>query len=167
MSTKNYIEIFDNTLPMIFANNMLINQDKLKEEYNLQIISQNYINKQREYINEINKSFFKEFSKLYYENILLKNKLAKALREKKDLNQIIIKHEQSISKTDRINGEINSKENDDSNKKEKRIDFYRKRKRKRRKKSEVVCSFNCPFLNCNKSYPSNGSLNMHIKLKHR
>ena len=51
--------------------------------------------------------------------------------------------------------------------KENRINIFRKRKRKRRKKSEVISKYKCPFLNCSKSYPSVGSLNMHIKLKHQ
>ena len=142
-------------------------QDKLKEEYNLQIFSPNITNKQKELIIETNKSFFNEFSKLYYKNIFLKNKLANALDEKKKLNQIIMKHEQEISKNNKINGEKKNKEDDDNIMIENRMNYYRKRKRKRRKKSEVICNYKCPFLKCNKSYPSKGSLNMHIKLKHQ
>ena len=167
MSIKNLIEGFDGPLPLTVAYNIIQNQDIGNIEYNLQLITNNNINKQRELIIETNKSFFNEFSKLYYENIILKNKLAKVLSEKKKLNQIIMKHEQDISKMSELNKEIKREENEDNNKKENRISFYRKIKRKRRKKCEVVCLYECPFLNCNKKYPSKGSLNMHIKLKHQ
>ena len=167
MYAQNSLEAFEASLPNILSNSMIPIQDSLKEEYNLQFVSPNITNKQKELIIETNKSFFNEFSKLYYENIILKNKLAKVLSEKKKLNQIIMKHEQDISKMCELNKEIKREENEDNNKKENRISFYRKIKRKRRKKSEVVCLYECPFLNCNKKYPSKGSLNMHIKLKHQ
>ena len=167
MYAQNCTEAIKASLPKIFSNSMIPIQDKLKEEYNLQIFSPNITNKQKELIIETNKSFFNEFSKLYYKNIFLKNKLANALDEKKKLNQIIMKHEQEISKNNKINGEKKNKEDDDNIMIENRMNYYRKRKRKRRKKSEVICNYKCPFLKCNKSYPSKGSLNMHIKLKHQ
>ena len=167
MFTKNYSEAFEAFLKNNFSPNKIPIQDKIKEQYNLQSISQNIINKQKKLIDETNKSFFNEFSKLYYKNIFLKNKLANALDEKKKLNQIIMKHEQEISKNNKINGEKKNKEDDDNIMIENRMNYYRKRKRKRRKKSEVICNYKCPFLKCNKSYPSKGSLNMHIKLKHQ
>ena len=96
--------------------------------------------KKKELIIQTNKSFFKEFSKLYNENILLKNKLAKALEEKKKLNQYIIKHEQEIIKTNKNNGEIIMDENNGKIIAEKRMELYRKRKRQRRKKAKLfVC----------------------------
>ena len=78
-----------------------------------------------------------------------------------------MKNEQEISKNNKINGEKKKEEDDESMRKENRMNYYRKRKRKRRKKNEFICNYKCPFLNCNKSYPSKGSLNMHIKLKHQ
>ena len=164
MYAQNCTEAIEASLPKIFSNSMIPIQDKLKEEYNLQIFSPNITNKQKELIIETNKSFFNEFSKLYYQNILLKNRLLKVLDEKKKLNQIIIKYEQEISKSqkERKIEETNNKDNNEN-----RINIFRKRKRKRRKKSEVISKYKCPFLNCNKSYPSVGSLNMHIKLKHQ
>ena len=167
MYAQNSLEAFEASLPNILSNNMIPIQDSLKEEYNLQFVSPNITNKQKELIIETNKSFFKEFSKLYYKNIFLKNKLAKALDEKKKLNQLIMKNEQEISKSNKINGEKKKEEDDESMRKENRMNYYRKRKRKRRKKNEFICNYKCPFLNCNKSYPSKGSLNMHIKLKHQ
>ena len=98
MFTKNYSEAFEAFLKNNFSPNKIPIQDKIKEQYNLQSISQNIINKQKKLIDETNKSFFNEFSKLYYQNILLKNRLLKVLDEKKKLNQIIIKYEQEISK---------------------------------------------------------------------
>ena len=167
MYAQNCLEALEASLPKIFSNSLIPIQDKPNEEYNLQNISSNITNKQKELIIEINKSFFKEFSKLYYKNIFLKNKLAKALYEKKKLSQIIMKHEQEISKNNKINGEKKKEESDENIIKENRTNYYRKRKRKRRKKSEFICNYKCPFLNCNKGYPSKGSLNMHIKLKHQ
>lgn len=167
MFSKNFVEIFEAPSPMIFSNNIIPIQDMMNEEYNLQFISPNITKKEIEFITETNKSFFNEFSKLYNENILLKNKLARVLEEKKKLNQIITKHEQEISKTNKMNGVIKGEENIDNNLGEKRISFYRKIKRKRRKKTEINCVYKCPFFNCYKSYPSKGSLNMHIKLKHK
>ena len=164
MFTKNYSEAFEAFLKKNFSPNKIPIQDKIKEQYNLQSISQNIINKQKKLIDETNKSFFNEFSKLYYQNILLKNRLLKVLDEKKKLNQIIIKYEQEISKSQKEK-KIEETNNKDNN--ENRINIFRKRKRKRRKKSEVISKYKCPFLNCNKSYPSVGSLNMHIKLKHQ
>ena len=179
MFTKNFPEIFEASFQMAFPHTLFSItpiQDVLNEGYNHHLIYPNISKKEKELIIQTNKSFFKEFSKLYNENILLKNKLAKALEEKKKLNQYIIKHEQEIIKAIKNNGEIIMDENngeiimDENNGKiiaEKRMELYRKRKRQRRKKSEVVCLYNCSFVNCNKSYPSKGSLNMHIKLKHK
>ena len=164
MFTKNYSEAFEAFLKNNFSPNKIPIQDKIKEQYNLQSISQNIINKQKKIITDTNKLFFSEFSKLYYQNILLKNRLLKVLDEKKKLNQIIIKYEQEISKSqkERKIEETNNKDNNEN-----RINIFRKRKRKRRKKNEVISKYKCPFLNCSKSYPSVGSLNMHIKLKHQ
>ena len=161
MLTKNCSEAFEALLKKNFYFNIIPNQDKINEEYNLQSISQNIINKQKKIITDTNKLFFSEFSKLYYQNILLKNRLFKALDEKKKLNQLIIKSEQEINK------EMKTEGNDNKDIKGNRINIFHKRKRKRRKKSEVISKYECPFLNCNKCYPSVGSLNMHIKLKHK
>ena len=167
MFAKKYPELFTTSLQMTFPHSITPIQDVLNEEYNLNLIYPNISKKESELIIQTNKTFFKEFSKLYNENILLKNKLAKALEEKKKLNQYINKQEQEIIKTNKINGEIIVEENNGKIIAEKKMELYRKRKRQRRKKSEVVCLYNCSFLNCNKSYPSKGSLNMHIKLKHK
>ena len=166
MYAKQDTEMFKASLSKIFSNNIIPIQGKQNEEYNLQIFCPNITNKQKEFIIETNKLFFKEFSKQYYNNIFLKNKLAKVLDEKKKLNQIIMKHEHEFSKNNKINGENKMEENEEKIKGNK-MNFYRKRKRKRRKKNEVICKYKCPYLNCNKSYPSKGSLNMHIKLKHK
>ena len=167
MFTKNFPEIFESLFPISFTHNITSIQDVLNEEHNLHLIYPNITSKERDLIIQTNKSFFKEFAKLYNENILLKNKLAKALEEKKKLNQIIIKNEQEIIKNNKTNGELIVQENNGKIFGEKMMELYRKRKRKRRKKSEVVCVCKCPYLNCYKSYPSKGSLNMHIKLKHK
>ena len=167
MFTKNLSEIFKASFPMTFPHNITSLQDVLNAEYNHHLIYPNISKKEKELIIQTNKSFFQEFTKLYNENILLKNKLAKALDEKKKLNQYIIKHEQEIIKTNKNDSKIIRDENNGKMISEKRMELYRKIKRQRRKKSEVVCLYNCSFVNCNKSYPSKGSLNMHIKLKHK
>ena len=167
MFPKSFAEVFEASLSIPFTNNIIPIQDILNEELNLTFVSPNITNKEREFIIDTNKSYFNKLSQIYYMNVLLKSKLAKVLEEKKRLNQIIIKHEQEINKNTKLIGEIDRDENIVKTSNENRFDFYRKRKRKRRKKSEVVCLFKCPFLNCNKSYPSKGSLNMHIKLKHK
>ena len=127
MFTKNYSEAFEAFLKNNFSPNKIPIQDKIKEQYNLQSISQNIINKQKKLIDETNKSFFNEFSKLYYQNILLKNRLLKVLDEKKKLNQIIIKYEQEISKSQK---EKKIEETNIMDNKENRINIFRKRKRK-------------------------------------
>ncbi len=167
MFTKNFVDSFEAPLSMIFSNNIIPIQDMMNEEYNLQFISPNITNKEIEFISQTNKSFFNEFSKLYNDNILLKNKLARVLDEKRKLNKIITKYEQEISKTNKENGEIKGEENIDKTVSGNKMVFYRKIKRKRRKKAEIICVYKCPFFNCYKSYPSKGSLNMHIKLKHK
>ena len=96
MFAKNFPEIFESLFPISFTHNITSIQDVLNEEHNLHLIYPNITSKERDLIIQTNKSFFKEFAKLYNENILLKNKLAKALEEKKKLNQIIIKNEQEI-----------------------------------------------------------------------
>lgn len=42
-----------------------------------------------------------------------------------------------------------------------------KKRRHRRPAKEIDRHFNCPILKCDKSYGSEGSLNQHIKQKHR
>ena len=41
-----------------------------------------------------------------------------------------------------------------------------RRKHMRRCAKEILKSFRCPYENCKKSYGSEGSLNLHIKIKH-
>ena len=69
-----------------------------------------------------------------------------------------------------INEDMKKEENNDMDvilKNQDRLTYYRKKKRIRRKKNEIIYAYNCNFPNCNKSYPTKGSLNMHIKLKHK
>jgi hypothetical protein len=41
-----------------------------------------------------------------------------------------------------------------------------KSRRKRKLKTEVTRNFECPIVDCDKSYGSENSVNQHIKLKH-
>ena len=214
MIEKNEPELIEDSFLISFNNNIIPiqdKQDKLIDEHN---ISNNKIKKQKEFLNKKNKMFFNELEKLYTTNILLKNKLNEVLNEKKRLNQLIIKLEQQIKLSKKINSENNKNnllengdkkdkmskielyrkkkrkrrkkneiknsknlncgnnknnmmENDEKKDKLSNIELYRKKKRKRRKKNEIKNIYNCTFSNCGKSYPSKGSLNMHIKLKHQ
>ena len=167
MINKKNLEHFELPIPMSFPNNIIPIQDKIKIDLNQQILSSNITKNQKDFIIKTNKKFFYEFTKLYTKNILLKSKLNEILNEKKNLNQLIIKLEQQGKKSLKTNNGKNGEnyENIDI-KKENNIECYRKRKRIRRKKKEITYLFNCQFPNCNKSYPTKGSLNMHIKLKH-
>ena len=128
MFAKKFPELFTTSLQMTFPHSITPIQDILNEEYNLNLIYPNISKKESELIIQTNKTFFKEFSKLYNENILLKNKLAKALEEKKKLNQYINKQEQEIIKTNKINGEIIVEENNGKIIAEKKMELYQKKR---------------------------------------
>ena len=74
MFTKIFPEIFEASFQMAFPHSITPIQDVLNEGYNHHLIYPNISKKEKELIIQTNKSFFKEFSKLYNENILLKNK---------------------------------------------------------------------------------------------
>ena len=163
MIEKNEPELADDSFLLSHANNLILIQDKTNNDIDKQVISNNIAKNQIEYINNKNKSFFFEFEKLYKTNIILKNKLNDVLSEKKRLNQLIIKLENQVKSPKKMNYEKNGNDFMINN----NIEPYRKKKRKRRKKTEIENIYNCPFHKCKKSYPSKGSLNMHIKLKHQ
>ena len=170
MTTKKDPELIDVSIPTSIPKDIIPFQDKLNMDLNQQIISSRISKKEKDFIIKTNKSFFYEFGKLFTKNILLKAKLNELMNEKKSLNQAIIKKEQQIKMKKQKNK--NNEKNDDFediniNKKKTILHYYRKRKRIRRKKNEIIKKFNCNFPNCNKSYPTKGSLNMHIKLKHQ
>lgn len=170
MIETNEPELIDDSCLTSFNNNLIPIQDKQNIYIDTQNISNNIIKKQKDFLNKKNKLFFRELEKLYTKNILLKNKLNEVLNEKKRLNQLIIKLEQQIKVSKKINIENNKNsllENNKNNERLTNIELYRKKKRKRRKKNEIKNLYKCTFHNCDKSYPSKGSLNMHIKLKHQ
>ena len=170
MIEKNEPELIDDSFLISFNKNLIPIQDEQNKHIDEHNITNNIIKKQKEYLSQKNKMFFNELEKMYTTNILLKNKLSEVLNEKKRLNQLIIKLEQQIKNSKKIKGG-NSKniiiENEEEKDKLSNIELYRKKKRKRRKKNEIKNIYNCAFTNCDKSYPSKGSLNMHIKLKHQ
>ena len=169
MITKKYPELIEVSLPTSIPKDIIPFQDKLKMDLNQPIISSIISKKEKDFIIKMNKSFFYELGKLYTKNILLKAKLNELLKEKKNLNQTIIKQEQQLkmkNKKNKNNEKNNDIENINLNKKKTIIQYYRKIKRIRRKNNEIIKIFNCNFPNCNKSYPTKGSLNMHIRLKH-
>ena len=168
MIKKKDPELIELSLPNSFSKDIIPIQDKLNIDLNQQIISSIISKKENDFIIKTNKSFFHEFGKLYSKNILLKAKLNELLKEKKSLSQIIIKQEQQIKKEKKTKKEDNIiVEEINNNKITNNVQYYRKKKRIRRKKKEIICVCNCTFPNCNKKYPTKGSLNMHIKLKHQ
>ena len=168
MFTKTDPELIEVSIPTAYSKEIIPIQDKLNMELNHQIISNIISKKEKDFIIKKNKSFFDEFGKLYTKNILLKAKLNELLKEKKTLSQIIIKKEQQIKNKKRDKKEENnSVEENNNNKNINSLQYYRKKKRITRKKKEITYVYNCNFPNCNKKYPTKGSLNMHIKLKHQ
>ena len=168
MITKKNPELIEVSFPMSFSKNIIPIQDKLNIDLNEQIISSIISKKENDFIIKTNKSFYHEFGKLYSKNILLKAKLNELLKEKKSLSQIIIKKEQQIKKgKKKKKEENNSVVENNNNKSTNNLQYYRKKKRIRRKKNEIIYVYNCNYPNCNKKYPTKGSLNMHIKLKHQ
>ena len=165
MIPKKDPELIEVSIPMSFPKDIIPIQDKIDINLNHQFISSNITKKEKDFIIKTNKSFFYEFGKLYTKNILLKAKLNELLNEKKKLSQIVIKKENQIKKKNNEKKKENNN-NDNNNKTDNVIQYYKKRKRIRRKKNEIINSYYCEFPNCNKSYPTKGSLNMHIKLKH-
>ena len=172
MITKKDPELIEVSIPISFPKNRIPIQDTQNINLNEQNQSFYITKKQKDFIIATNKSFFHEFCKLYSKNILLKLKLNELINEKKELNQIIIKKENQRKKLKKSkkSKNVNKSENndiDDNNIDNKVITYYRKKKRLRRKKNEIIYVYNCNLPNCNKSYPTKGSLNMHIKLKHK
>ena len=111
---------------------LISNQDNIYSGFNQQNPILYISKKEKEFITQNNKLFYKEFKILFRKNIELKNKLNEVNAEKKRLYDIIIKKEQIF----------------------------------KRPKHEINNIYNCSFPNCDKSYPTKCSLNMHIKLKH-
>ena len=168
MFPKTDPELIEVSIPRATSKDIIPIQDKLSMDLNQEIISSIITNKEKDFIIKTNKSFFYEFGKLYTQNILLKAKLNELLKEKKSLNQLIIKKELEVKDIKiKNNEEISNIENYNNIKNKSILQYYKKKKRIRRKKKDIIKIFNCSFPNCTKSYPTKGALNMHIKLKHQ
>ena len=166
MIEENELELIDDSNIISFKNNKFLVQDKLDKEKDSQKAFDNMTKVQKSFLLKKNELFFEEYKKIYSKNIILKNKLNEILNEKKRLNQLIIKLEQQMNLSkNKNNGIKNDNLNNDGSMS--KIEPYRKIKRKRRKKCEIKNIYKCSFHNCKKSYPTKGSLNMHIKLKHQ
>ena len=165
MIKKEDPELIEVSSPMSFSKHIIPIQDKTNVDLNPKIICSIITKKQKDFIIKTNKSFYIEFGKLYTKNILLKTKLSELLNEKKRLNQAIIKNEIQMKKQINENSQKNDLNYEIINKNV--LKYYRKRKRVRRRKNEIIYNYYCNYPDCNKSYPSKGSLNMHIKLKHQ
>ena len=150
------ISIKRNNFNFESLNNFLIEEDN---------IPQNLSDKDIEELKEINKFFFKEYSKLVENNNLLKFKLQELILKKNQFQKLLNKLEHK-NKNDDDRKEINDNNiiNNDL------INFpnniYINRKRKRRKKSQITYKYKCNFKDCNKIYSTEGALNQHIKFKH-
>ena len=167
MLKEKSLDYFGNSFQMHFQNNMISNQDNINLQLNQQI-ELFKIKKEKDFIIRNNKSFYKEFKNILLKNIELKDKLNELITEKKRLYDIIIKMEHKIKNSNNLdNKEVKSKSQNSKNNITNIIIPYNQRKRIRRKKTEITNIYNCNFPNCDKSYPSKSSLNMHIKLKHQ
>ena len=167
MLKQKKIELMKNPLPILFQSNIFSSQDNLNSLQNKQDKSIYITKKQKEFIIENNKSFYIEYKKLYKKNLENKKKLNEFINEKKRNNEIIINLEQKIEKSNNLNNNEINNINNNINENIIKYTPYIKRKRIRRKKKEIITKFSCNFPNCNKSYPTKCSLNMHIKLKHQ
>ena len=167
MFKEKYPEMVQSFLPMKFLNNIKSFQDNLNSVYNSQI-SPIYINKkEKEFIVSNNKAFYLNYKKIYNKNIELKKKLKELVIEKKRLFDSIIKSEQKIINSLCLNNEKSTKADlNITNNYNYIFTPFTKKKRIRRKKTEIINKYKCNFPNCDKSYPSKCSLNMHIRLKH-
>ena len=162
-------ELIKGSLPINFQERIITYQDNKNPGLNLSMESLYITKNQKDFINIQNKTFYKEYKEMYLKNKLLKNKLNEVISIKKKLYDTIIKLEERIKINNRqINNNKSNKSNNSNDINNiKNIITYNKKKRIRRKKAEIINKYNCQFPNCNKSYPSKCSLNMHIKLKHQ
>jgi len=162
MIQEKELELIDDSNFISYKNNHFFVQDKLNRETDNQNALDNMTKVQKAFLLKKNEIFFEEYKNIYSKNIILKNKLNEILNEKKRLIQLIMKLEQQMNLSKNKNNEIKSDNlNNDGNMS--LIEPYRKIKRKRRKKCEIKNIYKCSFRNCKKSYPTKGSLNMHIK----
>ena len=167
MIEEKYPEAIKASLQIQFQSNLNHFQDNIYSSINHQIIP-NYITlKQEEFIIKNNIFFYKEYKQLYKKNIELKNKLTEILEEKKSLNDKINKFLQQNKQFSKLNNKELFNNSNNENLYINSINSYIKTKRKRKKKTEIINKYNCSYPNCDKSYPSKSSLNMHIKLKHQ
>ena len=167
MFKEKSLEVVQGSFPMQFQNNIFSLQDN-QNPINNSNISANFItNKEKDFIIQNNKAFFVEYKIIYLKNIELKNKLSELIQKKKELYDSIIKLEQKFKDSQSLNEKKTTNNNSNINKNLNYIFIpYTKKKRIRRKKTEIVNKYNCNFHDCNKSYPSKCSLNMHVRLKH-
>ena len=167
MIEEKYPEAIKASLQIQFQSNLNHFQDNIYSSINHQI-KPNYITpKQEEFIIKNNIFFYKEYKQLYKKNIELKNKLTEIIKEKKSLNDKINKFLQQNKQFSKLNNKELFNNSNNENLYINSINSYIKTKRKRKKKTEIINKYNCSYPNCDKSYPSKSSLNMHIKLKHQ
>eukprot|EP00743_Colponemidia_sp_Colp-15_P011786 GILK01013245.1.p1 GENE.GILK01013245.1~~GILK01013245.1.p1 ORF type:complete len:266 (-),score=33.85 GILK01013245.1:165-872(-) len=97
-----------------------------------------------------NVNYYQEFWRLYLGNEVLMAQMKQLTAEKNDLQTKVVRLETTKRR----------REGDDSGPDEGR------KKHQRRPAALIDKIYKCPYENCPKSYGSEGSLNLHIKLKH-
>ena len=136
------------------------------------IIPDTISNKDKEALKEKNKAYFIEFKKLKEKNNLLKFKLQELIQKKIKYKKCLNKLEQNKNDTSLENEE---KKNKIFEKNKSIIDelinvnnnLYINRKRRRKKKNQLEFKYKCHYKDCDRKYATQGSLNQHVKLKHK
>lgn len=98
-----------------------------------------------------NIQYYNHYCNLYIANVMLLEKIKDTLEHKEELIQKLKRLRECSEQV------LSSLEEKNINKK----------KRHRRPAKDIDRHFTCPILKCDKSYGSEGSLNQHIKQKHR
>lgn len=100
---------------------------------------------------EKNAQYYNHYCNLYVANVMLLEKIKETLEHKEELIQKLRRVRECSEQV------LSSLEEKNVNKK----------KRHRRQARDIERHFVCPILKCDKSYGNEGSLNQHIKQKHR
>ncbi|KAL4426742.1 hypothetical protein ABPG74_006114 [Tetrahymena malaccensis] len=106
-----------------------------------------------------NTNYYQEFWKMYYTNEVIISKLNEYKKEIQQIRDKADKLEQMITHLDDdISREQDSKSQTNT--------VQKAKKKNRRCAQDIQKDFQCPYDNCTKTYGSEVSLNLHIKIKH-
>ena len=98
-----------------------------------------------------NYQYYMEYCNIFVANVILLEKVKETIDQKENL---IFKLKRLQSSAEQVLSSLSQK------------NMNRKR-RYRRKADEIVRAYKCPIPGCNKSYGTEGSLQQHLKQKHR